>query len=50
MEVPMHVGIVVLIIIGAVALGQLFIQRGERRREHKELQDRLDRIEAKLGS
>jgi hypothetical protein len=41
----MHVGIVVLIIIGAVALGQLFLQGMERRREHKELIARLDRLE-----
>jgi hypothetical protein len=43
----MQVGIVVLIIIGAVTLGQLFMQGTERRKEHKELLDRLDRMEGK---
>jgi hypothetical protein len=43
----MQVGIVVLIIIGALTLGQLFTQGMERRREHKELIARLDRLEGK---
>ncbi len=45
----MHVGIVVLIIMGAVTLGQLFIQGMERRSEHRELLARLDRMEGKPG-
>lgn len=45
----MQVGIVVLIIIGALTLGQLFTQGMERRREYRELTARLDRIEGKSG-
>lgn len=45
----MNIGIVVLVIIGVVTLGQVFIQGMERRREHKELLDRFDHAERKHG-
>jgi hypothetical protein len=45
----MQVGIVVLIIIGALTLGQLFVQRLEWRKEHREILDKLSSIEDKLA-
>ncbi len=46
----MNVGITFLVIIGVVILSQLLLQGTQRRKEHHQLLDRLDRLESKLGS
>ena len=43
----MNVGIIFLVVIGVVILGQLLVQGNERRREHAALTRRLDRIAGK---
>jgi len=40
----MNVGIVVLIVMSAVLLGQTFLQGRERRRHHDEVMRRLDEL------
>lgn len=40
----MNVGITILVIIGVVILGQLFLQNQERRRQHQEILRRLDEL------
>ncbi len=40
----MNVGIVVLIIMGAVLLGQTFVQRQEHAKRHAEVMRRLDEL------
>ena len=40
----MNVGIVVLIIIAFVLLGQTFEQKRERRRQHEEIMRKLDEL------
>lgn len=42
-------GIVVLVILAVVTLGQLFAQGAEHIRRHKELVERLDRLAARLN-
>ena len=40
----MNSGITILVILVVVTLGQLFQQGAERRRHHREIIDRLDRL------
>lgn len=44
------VGNTFIIILCCVILGQVFSQGTERRREYRELQERLTRLEARLDS
>ena len=46
----MNVGITLLIVLAVVGLAQSFLQGSQRRREHRDLLDRLDRIEKRIGS
>ncbi len=41
-------GVTILIVLGAVVLSQLVLQGTERRRQHRELLDRLTAIEAQI--
>ena len=43
-------GIAVLIILGFTILTQLLVQRSEHRKRHRELKDRMDRLEKLLRS
>jgi Flp pilus assembly protein TadB len=45
----MNVGIMVLIVMGAVLLGQAFVQGQEHRRRHEELMRKLDELAGKSG-
>ena len=42
----MNVGITILVVIAVVILSQLLMQGFERRREHREILARLDRLES----
>lgn len=42
----MNVGITILVIIGVVILSQLLMQGSERRKEHREILARLDKLGA----
>ena len=44
------VGITILIILAFTNLMQLLVQKADQSKRHKELQERLQRIEASLGS
>ena len=46
----MNVGITILVIIAVVILSQLLMQGSERRREHREILARLDRLESRRES
>lgn len=41
-------GITILIILGFTILSQLLIQRSEHRKRHRELNERMDRLEKLL--
>ena len=43
----MNVGITILVIIGVVILSQLLLQGSERRKEHREILERLDELKSK---
>jgi hypothetical protein len=42
----MNVGIAILVVIAVVTLAQVLLQGSERRKQHQEITDRLDRLEA----
>lgn len=44
------VGITILIILAFANLMQLLMQRSDQSKRHKDLQERLQRIEARIGS
>jgi hypothetical protein len=46
----MNVGITVLVIIGVVMLSQLLLQGAERRREHRELMARFDKLDSQRAA
>ncbi len=43
-EGPVNVGIVILVVLGVVILTQLLVQRAERRRQHAELVQLVQRL------
>jgi hypothetical protein len=45
----MNVGITILVIIGVVILAQLLLQGSERKKEHREVLERLERLESRQG-